>query len=163
VVNAKMSGPASASIAAAAGNRSAKLLDHPSVLGVSRRGVGLGEDRSYDRRDERAGRLGDLDEHVAKEVGPASLPAGTRKGGGDRVDQARMGIGDHQTHPRKASSNEAAKERGPAGAILGGVQLKAQDLPGSGGVDTGRDHAGHVADPAALAHLLVNASSQTYV
>jgi hypothetical protein len=65
-----------------------------------------------------------------------------------------VSIGDHQADPGKAAGDQAAQERGPARPILGGVQVKAQDLPGSGRVDPSRDHAGHVRDPPALAHLL---------
>jgi hypothetical protein len=42
---------------------------------VGRRCIGLGEDRTHDRRDERAGRLRHLRQHVARGVGSASLRA----------------------------------------------------------------------------------------
>jgi hypothetical protein len=74
-----------------------------------------------------------------------------------------VGIGDHQAHAGKAPGHQASKEGGPAGPVLGGVQVKAQDLARSSGVHPGGDHAGDVRDPAALAHLWVIASSHTYV
>jgi hypothetical protein len=121
---------------------------------VDRGGVGLGEDRAHERGDERAGRLRHLREQVADEVRPASLPRGPRERRGDRVDQAGVRIGDDQPDAREPSCDQAAEERRPAGAVLGGVQVKTQDLPHSLHVHAGRDHAGDVADPAVLTHLL---------
>jgi hypothetical protein len=65
-----------------------------------------------------------------------------------------MCIGDHQPDTGQPSGDEPSQERGPARSILGGVQVKPQDLPSAGGVHAGGDHAGHVADPPVLAHLL---------
>ena len=70
-----------------------------------------------------------MGQQVAKEVGPAPLPAGAGYRGGDGVDETRMGIGNHQPDTGQASGDQAPKERGPARAVLGGVQVKAQDLP----------------------------------
>jgi hypothetical protein len=65
-----------------------------------------------------------------------------------------MRIGDHQPHPREPPCDQTANERGPAGPVLGGVQVKAQDLAVALPVHAGRDHAGDVADPAVLTDLL---------
>ncbi len=87
-------------------------------------------------------------------MGPAPLPGGSGKRRGDRVNEPGVGIGDHQAHAGKPSRDQAAKERCPASPVLGGVQVKAQDLPVAGGVHARGDHHRDVGDPAALADLL---------
>jgi hypothetical protein len=89
-----------------------KLLDHPRVLHVRRGCIGLGEDRAHERRDERSSRLRHAGEQVAKEMVPVPLPASAGKRRDDRVDQAGMGVGDHQAHP-----GEPARDRPGRNAV----------------------------------------------
>jgi len=65
-----------------------------------------------------------------------------------------MGVGNHQANPGEPSGDQTSKERGPARTVIGGVQLKAQDLAVAGGVHARRDHDRHVSDPATFEHLL---------
>ena len=78
--------------------------------------------------------------------------AGAGQGGGDRGDQAGVRVGGDQHHPGQAAGDQAAEERQPAGAVLGGGDLEAEDLPVPVGVDPGGDQAVHQHGAAALAH-----------
>jgi hypothetical protein len=42
-----------------------------------------------------------------------------------------MGIGDQEADTGEPAGNEASQKRRSARAVLGGVQVKAQDLPSS--------------------------------
>jgi hypothetical protein len=64
-----------------------------------------------------------------------------------------VGVGDHQLDPGKAAADQATQEPGPAGAVLSGAQLQAEDLPVACGVDPGGDQRGGVDHPARLADL----------
>jgi hypothetical protein len=64
-----------------------------------------------------------------------------------------MGVGDHQLHPCQAAGYQVAEEARPAGAVLTGQHVHAEELAVAVGVDPGGDHAGHVDDPAGLAAL----------
>src|SRR3546814_1228185 len=73
--------------------------EHPDdlvELGVDVLRVGLGEDRSDDRRDHGTCRLRDVGEHVAHEVNPTTLPRRALEHGLDRCNQSRVSVGDHQ-------------------------------------------------------------------
>ena len=65
-----------------------------------------------------------------------------------------MGVGDHHLHARQAPGHQGAQERRPAGAVLDGDHVHAQDLALALGVDAGGAHHGHVLDPAVLPHPL---------
>ena len=65
-----------------------------------------------------------------------------------------MGIGDRQRDPGQAAGHQAAQERQPAGAVLAGDDVQAEDLPVPVGVDPDRDQGVHVDGPAVLADLL---------
>ena len=80
-------------------------------------------------------------------MGPAALPGRAVEHAGDGVDQAPVGVGDHQLDPSKATGDQAAQEPGPAGAVLGRAQLQPQDLPMPVGVDPGGDQRRGVDHP----------------
>ena len=109
-----------------------ELVDDPGVLLVHRGGVGLGEDRAHHRRDEALGALGHAGEQVAHEVGAAALPGGARaawrrsrrRGRGARRELTSL-------HAGEAAGDEAAQEREPGGAVLGGDDVEARATRGS--------------------------------
>ena len=74
---------------------------------------------------------------------PASLPARARQGGGDRGDQPGVRVGGDQHYPGQAAGDQAAEERQPPGAVLGGGDVEAEDLPLAAGVDPGGDQPVH--------------------
>ena len=85
---------------------------------------------------------------------PAPLPGGAGERGAHGVDQADVGVGDHQRRAGQPSSHQAPQERQPPGTILGGDHVEAEHLPMSLGIDPHGDHDGHIDDAAVLAHLL---------
>ena len=87
-------------------------------------------------------------------MGPAALPGRARQGRRDGGLEARVGVGDDQRHPGQAPGDQAPQERHPAGAVLGGDHVHAEDLAVPVGVDAGGDGAGDVDDAAPLADLL---------
>lgn len=88
-------------------------------------GVGLGED-SADRRGDHLGRpFGDLGEHIAQEMHPASLPGGADQDGLDRAAQSGVGIGDDQLYSGQATAFQRAQKRRPKRAVLTVADLKA--------------------------------------
>jgi hypothetical protein len=60
----------------------------------------------------------------------------------------------HQRHAGQAAGDQAAQERQPPDAVLGGGHLDAEDLPLAVVVDAGGDQGVHVHCPPALADLL---------
>jgi hypothetical protein len=86
-------------------------------------------------------------------VRAAALPPGAGQGGADRLDQPAMGVAGDQLDPGEAAGGQVPEEGQPAGAVLGGGDLQAQDLPVPVGVHAGRDQGVHVDDSAALADL----------
>jgi hypothetical protein len=75
----------------------------------------------------------------------AALPARPGQRGGDRVDEARVGVARHQGHAREAPRHEAAQEGRPAGAALAGHEIEAQgahELVDAPRTDPGRVHVG---------------------
>jgi hypothetical protein len=72
---------------------------------------------------------GTLVSKVAHVVRAASLPAGARQRGGDRGDQAGVGVGGDQHDAGQAAGDQAAEERQPSRAVLGTGDVQAQDLP----------------------------------
>ena len=80
-------------------------------------------------------------------MGAAALPACAIEHAGDGVDQALVGIADDQPDPGQATGDQAAQEPGPAGPVLGGAQLQAEDLAVPGGVDPGGDQRGGIDYP----------------
>ena len=70
-------------------------------------------------------------------MGAASLPSGAGEGGADRRDQAAVRVAGDQGDPRQAAGGQVAEEPQPAGAVLGGGHVQAEDLPIAVGVDPG--------------------------
>ena len=64
-----------------------------------------------------------------------------------------MGVAGDQRDPGQAAGDQVAAEREPAGAVLRGGHLQAQDLPETLRVDRGRDHRVDVDGPATLPHF----------
>jgi hypothetical protein len=64
-----------------------------------------------------------------------------------------MGVRDHQLDPGQTTSDQVAQKRRPAGAVLGGEDVDAEDLAVAVGVTCSGQHAGDVDDPAGLAAL----------
>ena len=67
--------------------------------------------------------------------------------------QAAVGVGGDQRDAGQAAGGQVAEERQPAGAVFGGGDLQAEDLPVPVGVHAGREQGVHVDDAAALADL----------
>ena len=86
-------------------------------------------------------------------MGAAALPARAGQGRADRRDQAAVRVGGDQPDAGQAAGDQVAEERQPAGAVLGGGDLQAEDLAVPVGVHAGREQGVHVDDPAALADL----------
>src|SRR3954470_12227097 len=86
-------------------------------------------------------------------VGAAALPGGAGQGRADGVDQAAVGVGGDELDSGEAAGGEVAEEGQPAGAVLGGGDLQAEDLPVPVGVHPGGDQGVHADHPAALADL----------
>ncbi|CMT44038.1 Uncharacterised protein [Mycobacterium tuberculosis] len=55
-----------------------------------------------------------------------------------------MGVAGDQRDPGQAAGDQVAEERQPAGPVLGGGDLDAQDLSVALGVDAGGDQATEV-------------------
>ncbi len=68
-------------------------------------------------------------------VGSAALPGRCGQGGADRGHQAGVGVAGDQRDPGQAAGDQVAEERQPAGPVLGGGDLDAQDLSVALGVD----------------------------
>ncbi|OCQ85388.1 hypothetical protein A4260_11025 [Streptococcus pneumoniae] len=86
-------------------------------------------------------------------MGSAALPGRCGQGGADRGHQAGVGVAGDQRDPGQAAGDQVAEERQPAGPVLGGGDLDAQDLSVALGVDAGGDQGVHPDDAACLAHL----------
>ena len=74
-------------------------------------------------------------------MGAAALPGGAGQGGAQRGDQAGVGVGGDQRDPGQAAGGQVAEERQPAGPVLGGGDVDAEDLAVPVGVDPGRRSA----------------------
>jgi len=83
----------------------------------------------------------------------ASLPGRPGHGRPDRSDEALVGVAGDQFDPVQAAGGQVTEELQPTGAVLGGGDVDAEDLPVAVGVDTGRDQGVHPGDPAALPDL----------
>ena len=70
-------------------------------------------------------------------MGAASLPSGAGESGADRLDQAAVCVGGHQSDAAEAAGGQVAEEPQPAGAVLGGCHVQAEDLPIAVGVNLG--------------------------
>jgi hypothetical protein len=128
-------------------------VQHAVELGVHRAGVGLVIDRVQQRPDPRPARLGADRHQVRGVVGATALPGRAGQRGADRVDQPAVRIGGDQLNAAEAAGGQVPEERQPAGAVLGGGDLQAEDLPVPVGVHPGRHERVHVHHPAALADL----------
>jgi hypothetical protein len=126
-------------------------------------GVRLVVDRVQQRPHPRPGRLWGRRHQVGRIVGATSLPGGAGQGGADGVDQAAVGISGDQGDPGQAAGGQVPEEAQPAGAVLGGADLQAEDLPVPVGVHPGREQGVHVDHPPALAAFRTRASAATNV
>ena len=72
-------------------------------------------------------------------MGAAPLPGRAGQGRADRGDQPGVGVGGDQRDPGQAAGDQVAEERQPAGAVLGGGDVEAEDLAVPVGVDAGGD------------------------
>jgi hypothetical protein len=113
--------------------------------------VGLVEDGPDQGRHPGLAGLAYLRQKITKVVRSASLPARAGQGRGDRGDQPGVRVGGDQHHPGQAAGHQAAEERQPPRAVLGGGDLEAGDLPVPVGVDPGGDQPVHQHGAAALA------------
>jgi hypothetical protein len=86
-------------------------------------------------------------------VRAAALPGRAGQGRPDRGDQPVVGVGGDQRDAGQAAGGQVAEEPEPAGAVLGGGHLQAQDLPVSIGVHARGNQGVHVHHPPALTHL----------
>jgi hypothetical protein len=86
-------------------------------------------------------------------VGAAALPGRAGQRRADRGDQPLVGVGGDQRDAGQPAGGQVAEEPEPAGAVLRGADLQAEDLPVPVGVDPGGDQGVHVDHPAALADL----------
>jgi hypothetical protein len=82
------------------------------------------------------------------------LPRGAGQHGADGVHQAVVRVGDDELDAGQAAGDQSAQECQPAGAVLGGGDVQAEDLAVPVGVDADRDQRMTVDDAAALADLL---------
>jgi hypothetical protein len=57
------------------------------------------------------------------------LPTGAGQGGADRVDQPGVRIGGDQCDAGQAAGDQVSEERQPAGTVLGGGDVQAEDFP----------------------------------
>ena len=64
-----------------------------------------------------------------------------------------MRVGGDQPNPGQAAGGQVTQERQPAGAVFGGGDVHAKDLPVAVGVHAGRDQGVHVDRAAAFADL----------
>ena len=94
-------------------------------------------------------------------MGAAALPARAIEHTGDSVDQALVGVADDQLDPGQATGDQAAQEPGPAGAVLGGAQLQAEDLAVPCGVDPVATSAAVLTTRPCSRTLTLRASSHT--
>jgi hypothetical protein len=139
-------------------------VDDPVELGVHGLGVGLVVDRVQQRLDPRPAALRGRGHQVRGVVRAAALPGGAGDRRPDRVDQAGVRVEVTSLTPVRPRAVEVAEERQPAGAVLAGGDLDAEDLAVPVGVDAGRDQHVHRHHPAALADLEhVSASAATNV
>ena len=86
-------------------------------LGMQGVGVGLVIDRVQQRSHPGVLRCGRHE--VGGVMGAASLPSGAGESGADRLDQAAMRIGGHQSDGGEAAGGQVAEEPQPARAVLG--------------------------------------------
>lgn len=158
-----MSTPASLSISAAAGNRSASC---PLTLSNCAWTAAASGWAKIERTSVATNGPADLGTRVSRfrrkfvrhrcqdAPGRAEAIASTRPGWALEITQA---------NPGEPAGHETSQERGPSGPVLGGVQVKAQDLPGARGVHAGGDHDRQVGDPAAFSDLLGVRSGRSVV
>lgn len=83
----------------------------------------------------------------------ASLPPRPGQGRAGRGDQPRVSVAGDELDPGEAAGDEVAEEGQPAGAVLGGADLQAGDLPVTLRVHAGRHQHGDLDHPAALTDL----------
>jgi hypothetical protein len=86
-------------------------------------------------------------------VGPAALPLRAGQRGADRGHETAVGVGDDQADTGQPARGQRAQEGEPAGAVLIGGDVEAEDLAAAVGVDADRDQGVHVDRAAVLADL----------
>jgi hypothetical protein len=153
-VKASRLAAAASSSAAASGKALLELVGDPMVLLVHGPGVGLGEDRPDDGRNEGLDRFRDAGQQVAHEVGATPLPACAGQRCRDRVDEPGVvRVRGDEAYAAEATGDERAQGGEPGGAVLGGDDLEAERLAEAVAVDGDRVHDAGVDRPAALAAL----------
>lgn len=95
-------------------------------------------------------------EQVAGVAGAAALPRDAGQHGSDRGHESGVGVGDGEVDAGQAAGGQRAQERQPAGAVLAGGDVQAEDLPVAVGVDADGDQGMDVDDATALADLRPN-------
>jgi hypothetical protein len=86
-------------------------------------------------------------------VGAAALPRGPAQGRADRGHKSGVSIRGDELDPGQAAGDQVAEERQPAGAVLAGGDVQAEDLAVPVVVHAGRDEGMHAHDAATFAHL----------
>jgi hypothetical protein len=92
-----------------------------------------------------------LARHVLPVTG--SLAPTAWPGRADGLGQAAVRVGGDQGDAGQAAGGQVAEERQPPGAVLGGGDLRAEDLPVAVGVHAGGKHRVDVDGPPGLADL----------
>jgi hypothetical protein len=100
----------------------------------------LSEDRADGGGDHLAAGFGDLGEHVAQEVDPATLPGRAEHHLLDGLSQALVRVGDDEVHPGETAGAQRPQERGPEDLVLAVTDRDAEDLAVAVSGDTGGDH-----------------------
>ena len=148
-----MSARAFSRCSATAGSLPVERVEDPFELGVHRVGVGLVVDAVQQRFDPPPRRLRGRGHQVRGVVGATPLPAGAGQGRGDRAHQAGVCVAGHQPDPGQAAGAQVAEEGQPAGTVLAGGDLDAEDLAVPISVDASGDQGVHGHDPATFADL----------
>ena len=104
-------------------------------------------------RTPRPGRLRGDGHQVGRVVRSAALPGRPGQRGANRSDQTGVRVGVDQPHPGQAAGAQRPPEAQPAGPVLGGGHVQAQDFAVALGVDPGGDQSVHVDHPALLSDL----------
>src|SRR5436305_8482900 len=108
--NASRSSRASSRCVAASGKRASIASTTRPYWSRTAAASGWSKDGPHHGRHPRLRRARYLGQQVAQVVGTAPLPGGTGQRGGDRVDQAAVGVGDDQPHPGQAPGRQRPQE-----------------------------------------------------
>ncbi|NQE72679.1 hypothetical protein NG2371_07172 [Nocardia gamkensis] len=84
-------------------------------------------------------------------MGSAALPGRAGQGRADRGNEPGVGVAGDELDAREAAGNQVTEKRQPAGTVLAGGDLDAEDFAVALGVDAGRDQTVHVDHAPVLA------------